>query len=701
MQNEKIFAYVRKKLYICSLIRVRMRKTLYILTILLACCGSATADVLSNILKGDYAPKTLSVAEQDSILAPASTMRYRLSHKDEKKLYRHSFEANYSVYDTLRRVSKPLADTLIRDAVVSPCGKYVAYGRGADLYLAKLDYGTSVAVAVNTMRYSDDLSVAPVRTQYFNGVTDWLYEEEFGVTNIVSFSPDSRYLAFVRLDETEVAELEGIRYPRAGAANPKAEVWVYDIFNKSLRMINLPAMDEAYLPRLRWTNAVEGKQKQESELVVLRLNRDQNLEEVYYCNPKSLVARQWYREQSRDCYIDYALFDEWVWLSDNSVIVLSEKNGWRQAFLYNQQGKEVKALTKTGVDVTALYGYDEKAGLLYYQQADTPETRHVYALNTKKNTTTRLTTEEGMNSMRFSDDFTRAIGCYESCTTPNRYTEYRVRGEKIEKTRVLLDNDALAAEWQGLGLPEKRFFTFATERGDTLHGWVLMPKGAAKACPTILTQYSGPDSQRVLNRWRRTWDYALAEMGYVVVCVDGRGTGARGRAWRNASYMNLGAVEAEDQIAAARYVATWPEVDAERMAMVGWSYGGFQVLTTMALAGHPFKAGIAIAPVTDWRLYDSAYTERYMRRPQVNERGYEAASLLGKAGQIEGALLLVHGLADDNVHAVNTLELSEALVQAGKQFDEQLYVDDNHQLRRRANYEHLHRRLLRFLKANL
>ncbi len=691
-----------------------MKRILYSILLLLLPL-MAQADLLTEILRGDYAPKMLSAAEQDSILNGADGQRYRLDFENKRVLFRHSFEADYYVVDTQKNTRKPLADSPVRDPIISPNGKYIAYAVGNKLHIHKLDFGTEVAVSSST---NDEI---------FEGVTDWLYEEEFGLTHVMAFSPDSKQLAFLRVDETSVPTFDWqeymfgetdpqsdelmqypktvtLRYPKAGCTNARAEVCVYDIQTKAIRVMKLPEMDDAYLPRLSWTNPqTKGKETIEAELVVLRLNRDQNQMEVFLCNPRSTVCRSFYREQSKDCYVDYALFDEWQWLSDNRVVLVSEKSGWRQAYLYSAQGRELQTLTKDGVDVMRVYGMDEATNTLYYLQADSPQTRTGYALNMKKNVVTRITEGEGMHQLRFSTNYKQMIDCYESVHTPNQYTLYNVRGSAVGRPWVVQGNDSLQQAWDELGLPEKEWFSFTTERGDVLNGWVLTPTTShdGRGYPVVFTQYSGPDSQRVLNRWRRTWDYYLVNQGYMVVCVDGRGTGARGRAWRNMTYMNLGEKEAEDQISAAKHVATWANVDANRMAMVGWSYGGFQVLRTMSEPLSPFHAGIAIAPVTDWRLYDSAYTERYMRRPQVNEDGYDAADLSQRAADLQGELLIVHGLADDNVHAQNTLLYVDALVQAGKQFQMQLYPDDDHHLRKRANYEHLHRRLMTFLKDKL
>jgi dipeptidyl-peptidase-4 len=423
-------------------------------------------------------------------------------------------------------------------------------------------------------------------------------------------------------------------------------------------------------------------------------------------NPKSTVCHPFYKEESKKYFVNYELFDEWQWLSDGRVIIVSEKGGYTQAYLYSSQGIEQRLLTPEERDITKVYGYDEKSQVLYYQAANTPMTRQAYAMNVKKNTSTQLTKGEGTHDLHFAKDFTRYIHCYHSIEKPHTYTLYEVKGDRLELKGTILSNDSVLQAWQALGVNEKEFFTITTERGDVLNAWRILPKDfdPSKKYPVVMLQYSGPTSQRVLNNWRKRFGYALADAGYLVVNVDGRGTGARGRAWRNATYMQLGVKEAEDQISAAQYLQSLPYVDGDRIAICGWSYGGYQTLMCLSKQNNQspmFKCGIAIAPVTNWRLYDSAYTERFMRRPQVNEFGYEGTDLMQMAGNLTGELLIVHGLADDNVHAQNTLLYTDALVQAGKQFEMQLYVDDNHSIRKPANNEHLHKRIMLFLEKNL
>lgn len=693
-----------------------MRKC--VLYLMLLCALTCRADELTNILNKEYNAQLLSAAEQDSILGNGERLvvsgesypkRWRLEYENKQQIYRHSFVADYYVIDTKKKNQRTqIGGGPIRDAVMSPNNRYVVYAKADNnLYIFKLDYMTEVAVT--TSKEGEEI---------FNGISDWLYEEEFGTTCMFAFSPDSKQVAFVRLDEQDVPSFEwqemlgvqypktlSLRYPKAGDANAKASVCVYDIYYKSIKTMDIGDTDNWYIPRLTWTMPEQkGKEPVEPRLIVEKVNRDQTKMEVYSVNPKSTVSQLLYKESSDKYYVDYELFDQWQWLSDGRFVVLSEKDGWLSAYLYSALGREEKRLTPDGIDVFALYGVNEKAQLLYYQAAPTPMTRQCYAVDLKKGGITPLTTEEGMHSLRLNEDLTLAIENFESNTTPNRYTLYDVKGASLKKREELKNNDEIAAKWAASGLPNKEFLYFVTERKDTLNAWMILPPDfdAHKRYPCVLMQYSGPGSQRVLNRWRKGFGHYLAQQGYVVINSDGRGTNARGRQWRNETYMRLGQKEADDQLSTAHFAASLAFVDPERIALMGWSYGGYQTIRTMSEKEYRIiHCGVAIAPVTDWRLYDTGYTERYMRRPQVNAKGYDLADLKQMASQLQGELLIVHGLADDNVHAQNTMQYVDALVEAGKQFEMQIYPDDNHFLRKRSNYEHLHRRIMVFLKNKL
>ena len=674
--------------------------------------------VLTGILNGDYNAKTLSAAEQDSMLNvqgakelstkdDGQSTRYRLESENEEQIFRHSSIADWFVYDTMRHARKRLGDGIfkgeevkVRDAVMSPNGRYVAFAKDNNLYLHKCDFGTEVAVSK-----SEDPDI-------ISGIADWLYEEEFGTTALFAFSPDSKMLAFVRLDEHDVPSFnwdvygdlqyptqESLRYPKAGCPNAKASVCVYDIATKGIQTMQVNnEKADVYFPRLRWT--------ENGELLVLRVNRDQTKMEVLSCNPKSTVSHPIYKEESKKYFVDYSLFDQWQWLSDGRFVVLSEKDGWRRAYLHNAQGVEQKVLTPEGLDLTAIYTVDESTQTLYYQAAPTPSTRQIYAVSLKKGDSMQLTEGEGMHSARFSKDGKRMIDCFQSFDTPNTYTLYEVKGERVKVREVLEDNKEVQEAWKANKINEPVIFTVKNKEGQPLEVMAIAPSTVvttadAHYMPVVIMHYSGPASQRVLNRWRKRFEYVLAEAGYMVLIVDPRGSDCKGRAWRNETYMSLGQKEAEDLIAAANYMGQQDYIDAQRMAILGWSYGGYETLYTMSTKGHPFKAGISIAPVTDWKLYDSAYTERYMRRPQVNPRGYEEASLMSHVQDLSGEVLIIHGTGDDNVHVQQTMQYINALVEADKQFEMQLYPDDNHFLRKGNNAKHMHERVLGFLERTL
>lgn len=695
-----------------------MIKTL-LLVLLTAMPGE---QLLQDILKGDYKAKTMTTQQMDSILNGPSEKRYQLCMKNKKTLFRRSWEADWYLQDTQK--DKEISIGHGREALMSPNGKYVVYVKDNTLWIYKVDFGTEVI-----MTHEDNDSI-------LCGVSDWLYEEEFSVTRLFAFSPDSRQVAFVRLDPRQIISYEwqeymktpldkvlssttvvgpqtiSQAYPLAGTPNAKAQLCVYDIQTKGIVTIPLGDEDEDfYLPRLCWRTLpgeIDKKTKErvpEYELLVEKVNRDQTAVEIVSCNPKSAVTHTLVRESSDEYFMDYELFDQWKFLTDGRFIALSEKDGYRRLYLYARDGTEIRCLTPEKRDVMQVYGLDPTEQVVYFEAATTPLTRHAYALNLKKGEQVCLTiSKNGTHHLRLADDRTKAIDCFSNTTTPNIYTLYQLvdKGMQLKKMQTLEDNATLAQRWKSETHPQKQFFTFRTERGDSLNGWIMRPMEKKGKYPVIVLQYSGPASQRITNAWRVRFEDYLVTAGYVVVALDTRGTDGRGRDFRNQTYMTLGQKEAEDlQSLAAVYLPTLPDVDTARIALGGWSYGGYQTIRTMEETNSHYKCGFAVAPVSDWRFYDTGYTERYMRRPQVNEHGYIASSLLSNTDRLQGKLLLISGMADDNVHPQNTWMLVEALVQSGKQFDMQLYPDDNHFLRQRDNYLHLHQRIMRFLQEHL
>ncbi len=493
--------------------------------------------VLTGILNGEYNAQTLSAETQDSILNvqrdDAQCTRYRLEKENAQKIFRRSEVADWFVVDTMRKTRKRLGEGMfkgeevkVRDAVMSPNGRYVAFAKDNNLYIHKLDFGTEVAV---TKEENTDL---------ISGVADWLYEEEFGTTALFAWSPDSKQLAFVKLDETEVPsfswevysdtqypKLESLRYPKAGCKNARASVCVYDVATKGILTMQVnPKNEDVYFPRLQWYD--------ENTLFVVRMNRDQTKMEVLSCNAKSTVVSPWYREESKQYFVDYELFDQWQWLSDGRMIVVSEQDGWRRAYLYGKDGSQLRALTPDGIDVTAVYGVNEKTQTLYYQAAPTPSTRQIYAVNLKKaDAPVQISEGEGMHSARISEDGTKMIVCFQSFTTPNTYTLYTLKGTKAVQVEVILDNSTMKQRWEANHLPEPQMMQI-----NGLEAMLMISDQATKdqgPRPLIVMHYSGPQSQRVLNRWRKRFEYALVEAGYAVLIVDPRGSDCKGRAWRN------------------------------------------------------------------------------------------------------------------------------------------------------------------------
>ena len=686
----------------------KLSSTLIAVALTAVVSAAPRADVMNDILDGVYDAQTLSAYQQDSILGNLPDQRYRLDYTDKQQIYRRSFMANYVIVDTQKNTRKPLSDKPVRDAIISPNGRYIAFVKADNnIYLHKLDFGTEVAVTATP-------------STVWNGIADWLYEEEFGKTCLMQFSPDSKQLAFIRLDDQDVPSTSWQMmlpdghpqtvtqsYPRSGEHNAKPSVQIYTISNKDIREASLPEADDRYIPRICWRTLPAAKKDQEpvQQLAILTLNRDQNKMEVFTCNPASLVCTSLYEESSNDYYVDYSLFDDWQWLNDGRFIVLSEKSDWKQAYMHAPNGRQTALLTDNKCDITALYGFDEVAQTLYYQAATTPHERVCFALNTKKNTLSVIGEQHGWNSMYLSKDYKQAILAHESDQRPVVYSKCVLKTGNIE---TILDLINIFKQWRDLQLPAKQFVTIpiSTPQGDAkLNGCIFYPRDfdQSKKYPVVMLQYSGPASQRVTDRWRRRWDYGLADLGYVVVIADPRGTDAQGRAYRNYAYMRMGR-EADDQLAVAKWISDQSWADNHKIYMAGWSYGGYEVLRCLCTQplqddGTPLIAkGIAIAPVTDWRLYDSGYTERFMRRPQVNEGGYNDADLTHLAAGLKGELLIVHGNADDNVHVQNTWRMVEALINADKDYQMLIYPDDNHFLKQGKHYQHLHRQLLKFLE---
>ena len=626
---------------------------------------------------------------------------------DVKQIYRHSFTAEYYVWNSITEELSHLSEKGAQQvATFSPDGTRVAFVRTNNIFIKNLKFGSESQVT------SDG-----EKNKIINGIPDWVYEEEFGFNKAFWWSPDSKFLAFIRFDETEVPEFtmpmyagespsfdenkiypgeETFKYPKAGEKNSDVSVLVYEIRSKTSIRVKLSEEKDNYIPRLNWTPDA-------NELLVMQLNRHQNKLDVLYVNPYTGDSRPLITEKN-DRYIDESFLDNYIFLEDGNFVITSERDGWSHLYLYDQQGFELAQITDGEFDVTDFYGYDPIQKVYYYQAAaESPLRREVYFISQDKKKKGKVSKLEGTNRVVFSKNFKYYINYYSSSKTPNLITLHE--NKKGTQIRVLQDNTILKNTLEVYNISQKEFFKFTTSEGVELNGYMIKPAGfdSSKKYPVLMTQYSGPNSQSVSDSWGRGagWNEYLVQEGFLVVCVDPRGTAARGEDFRKVTYMQLGKYESDDQVEAAKYLGTLPFVDKNNIAIFGWSYGGFMTLLAMEKGGDLFKAGISVAPVTNWRFYDTVYTERYMRTPRENENGYDDNSPLSHAGDIKGKLLIVHGSADDNVHAQNTYEFTEKMVQEGVEFDMAIYTNRNHGIRGGNASMHLYNKMTNFLKEQL
>lgn len=623
-----------------------------------------------------------------------------------KSIYRRSFTAEYYVWNSVTRELTALSDKGAQQlATFSPNGERVAYVRDNNIYIKNLKFGSTTQATVDGKT-----------NEIINGAPDWVYEEEFGFNQAFWWSPNSEFVAYLRFDERDVPEYSmpmyaGMRpkysdyklypgevtfkYPKAGEKNAVVKVFSYEIKSKMRIPVEIGEETDQYIPRLKWTP--------NNDLVVMRLNRIQNQLDVLYANPYTGETHDVMTEKN-ERYISEDFLNNFTYLDNGNFVVMSERNGWSHLYLYDKEGIEIAQLTDGEFDVTDFYGYDAKKGIYYYQAAaESPLRREVYFISQDKEIRGKLSTREGTNRAVFSKQFNYYINYFSSADTPPYISVHETK--KNTQLRFLQDNTVLKNTVKSMQIPQKEFFSFTTSDGVKLNGYMIKPADfdPSKNYPVLMTQYSGPNSQQVTDAWGRGigWNEYLAQEGFIVACVDPRGTGARGEDFRKITYLQLGKYESDDQVEAAKYLGTLPYVDAEKIAIFGWSYGGFMTLLSMEKGGEIFKAGIAVAPVTNWRFYDTVYTERYMRTPQVNAEGYDENSPLNHAGDIKGRLLIIHGSADDNVHTQNTFEMTERMVQAGVQFDMAIYTNRNHGISGGNTRMHLYTKMTDFLKDQL
>ncbi len=600
-------------------------------------------------------------------------------------IYRHSHTAVYYIYNVANRTLAPLSEGGPQQVpMFSRDGNMIAFVRENNLFLVKLLYNNSESQITKDGKFNEVI----------NGIPDWVNEEEFANDCSFDFNADNTMLAWVKYDESKVPLFSfplfrgasptreaytnypgayEYKYPIAGETNATVTVHSFEIKTRVERKMNLPLPADGYIPRIKFTN-------DPNKLAIYTLNRHQDNLEIYMANPRSTECKMVLRDKAAKYISDKAYSN--VDFYGNYFVLQSERDGFNHLYLYNTNGSLVKQVTKGQFNVTAFYGYDEATGAFYYESnQDSPMQTAVYctAANGK---TTKLTPELGQNSAIFSKNFKYFMNVYSNINTPYVTALFNNKGKQL---KVLVDNKELKQKLADLDLGKREFFKFKTSEGIELNGYMVKPAdfNPNKKYPVILFQYSGPGSQQVLDSWAAgnmggtLYEQYMAGEGFIMVCVDGRGTGGRGRDFEQCTYLNLGDLESKDQVETAIYLGSLPYVDKNNIGIWGWSFGGFNTLMSMSEGRPVFAAGVAVAPPTSWRFYDTVYTERFMRTPKENPTGYDR-NPMSRAGQLHGALLICHGMADDNVHFRNVAEYAESLVQADKPFMMLPYTNRNH-----------------------
>ncbi|MFC2371008.1 S9 family peptidase [Segatella oris] len=602
------------------------------------------------------------------------------------KIYRRSFTADYYIYTIQSRKLEKLSTGGPQQIPTwSPDGNQIAFVRDNNIFLVKLLYDNAESQITKDGKFNEII----------NGVPDWVYEEEFSTNRSLCFTADSRMLCWIKYDERKVKEYSlqlfmgshptmkanevypgtyTYKYPKAGEDNSIVSVWSYEIQTHKTNRLQVPLEGDGYIPRIKSTNDA-------NRIIVFTMNRHQDVLNLYAVNPRTTLSQLLIKEQG-DKYVKEEAM-EGITIGQNSILLPSDRDGYMHLYLYNMNGSLIRKIGDGNYDITSIYGYDETTGDVYYQAAGiNPHDRQVFVSH-KKGKTERLTDTNGWNKAIFSGDYKYFLNTWSDYNTPYVFT---IRDSKGKVLSTPVDNKELKEKVKTYGFNGRETFSFTTSEGVKLDGWMVKPKDfdTNKKYPVILFQYSGPGSQQVIDAWNAgsmgnggAFDYYLAQQGFIVVCVDGRGTGGRGAAFEKCTYLRIGELESRDQIETALWLGKQSYIDKERIGIWGWSFGGFNTLMSMSEGRPVFKAGVAVAPPTNWRYYDTIYTERYMRTPKENGSGY-ATNPIQRANALHGALLICHGMADDNVQPQNTMEYTEALIQADKNFKENIYTNRNH-----------------------
>lgn len=624
-------------------------------------------------------------------------------------IYRRSFTAEHYIYSRKNNKVEPLSQNGAQQVPkFSPDGTMIAFVRDNNIFIVKLLFNNSESQVTTDGEFG----------KIINGVPDWVYEEEFSTNCSYDWSADSKMLAYIRYDESEVMNYDmpmyipsstkveydpyvkpySYKYPVAGADNSKVSVHTFDVKSRVTRQLKLEIDSESYIPRIQFT-------KNPDVLAVVTLNRHQSIMDVFAANPRSGLCKRILREES-DTYLNEKTFTG-IRFYDKNFILHSERSGYNHLYLYNIDGQLVRPITQGNYEITDFFGWDQKKNLFYYASNEgSPLRNNVYKINAKGKKA-RLTKGDGTNSAVFSSGLKYFINTFDNITTPHIVTSNDNNGNVL---KTLVDNKKLNERLEGMTLPQKEFFAFTTSDGVSINGWMVKPHDfdGSKQYPVVMYQYSGPYSQEVTDSWYTgmypgaAFEAYMCEQGFIMVCVDGRGTGGRGTEFGKCTYLKLGYYESNDQVEAAKYLGSLPYVDKNNIGIWGWSFGGYNTIMSMSQKDAVFKAGVAIAAPTDWRFYDTVYTERFMRTPKENKEGYDLGSAVVHANDLNGKLLLIHGTADDNVHFRNMLRYAHAVNQAGKMVEMALYPDSNHSIyfgpRTRM---HVFERLSQFFIENL
>ena len=614
-----------------------------------------------------------------------------------ESIFRYSVLGNYYVYDIYLEKLDLISEHKIQEPTFSPDGTKVAYGLNNNLYVKDLISGDTKQITFDGEK-----------NRIINGITDWVYEEEFAFVRAFEWNASSDRIAFIRFDETEVPEFSMdvygtdlyqtqnvFKYPKAGEKNAIVSLHFYDLNTDKTATVPLStSYNDFYIPRIKWTNDA-------NVLSAQYMNRHQNKLDLWLINPETGDANLVLSETD-DAYVDVT--DNLTFLEDNSFLWTSERDGFNHLYHYSKTGQLKKQITKGAWEVTAYYGYNESENAIYYQSVENGSiNRDVYSVRLNGKRKMRLSSQVGTNDASFSADFTYFIKTFSSANIPTKYTLHDSKTGRL--VRNIKDNSALKNTLSSYKYSNKEFSTLNVN-GNDLNMWMLKPSDfdATKTYPLLMFQYSGPGSQRVVNKWNSSRDYwhqYLAQQGYIVVCVDGRGTGFKGSDFKKVTYLNLVKYETEDQIQAAKQIGSLPYIDASRIGIWGWSFGGHMSTNCLLKGNDVFKMAIAVAPVTSWRFYDTIYTERFMRTPQENPGGYDDNSPFNYPELLKGDYLLIHGSGDDNVHVQHTMRMVEALIQANKQFEWSIYPDKNHGIYGGNTTMHLYTKMTNFLHEKL